>query len=413
MGSLEGLHKTLAGRVEARRAGARQAWKESGPAWLASPGEKTAAPLRAWAPEIQEPLLDALEAAPDPSGGHPANKTAGTEAADPRAALIALLAQTMNPAGGDRLAGLLASLPDPLLPSGLEAAAGRGSLRALEVAGRLLAQGSPAAREASLEVLLAHADPGTAPRWLEAVSDVNLSGEALGRALERLADRELPATLLLPETLFQREEPAVLTGLARILRKVPDPDREDFLLDHVLAPALEVSVRQPALEALEASATAFHWRRPLRLLEEFLRDHPRDSLAEPLAWTLHRLGSLRGTRFLLEGPLAKVKRKPKDGEARLALGRLQVELGQFPEAYRELKKGFDLLAGQRKAWLKITSETWFFAARAAAGARHYRESGDWLRRSGMTPQDLEPYRNLPEFHAVLNRQPFKDLFGIS
>ena len=56
-------------------------------------------------------------------------------------------------------------------------------------------------------------------------------------------------------------------------------------------------------------------------------------------------------------------------------------------------------------------EDWLFAARAAAGSRKEREAAEWLARTRMSPSELRPYRNLPEFADLLDQDPFDRLFG--
>ena len=60
---------------------------------------------------------------------------------------------------------------------------------------------------------------------------------------------------------------------------------------------------------------------------------------------------------------------------------------------------------------RLSSEDWLYAARAAAGARKEREAGEWLARTRMSPSELAPYRNLPEFSDLLDQEPFNRLFG--
>ena len=60
---------------------------------------------------------------------------------------------------------------------------------------------------------------------------------------------------------------------------------------------------------------------------------------------------------------------------------------------------------------RLDAEDWFYASRAAAGARRGREAGEWLQMTGWTPARLAPYRELPEFADYLDKEPFKRLFA--
>ncbi|TAH35591.1 MAG: hypothetical protein EYC70_13115 [Planctomycetota bacterium] len=396
---VEGFLDSLRAHAAPRRAAAREAWKSFGPLYLEKPGEDTIAPLLAAAPEIQEPALEELAAA------------SAAAASERVAALVALLGASMNAAGAESLAALVPALPVGEQAPAIEAVVARGGAATVAGAERWLLEGAPAQRAAALSALLAHAPIERAPGWLAHPATAQLDGTAVGAALERLAARPLPETLRLPAALYQRREGALVAPLLGVLQRAPDPDTEAFLIRVLEQPGRDRDTRLSALAALERGSQAFHWRDGEKRLEQLLEQKPPDPLSEPFAWTLHRLGNKTGTRFLLAVPQAAVKSNPRSWRNRFALGRTLVELGDWTEAYTHFAEGVDLVEDTPN-FSNVRREDWLYAARAAAGARRLRDAAAWLEASEMSPVELEAYRALPEFAPLLDRQPFKRLFGL-
>jgi len=134
-------------------------------------------------------------------------------------------------------------------------------------------------------------------------------------------------------------------------------------------------------------------------------------LAEATAWSLHRLGSKKGTGFLTADMKAAVRANPSDYRSRFRLGTRYVELDLFKEAYREFKSGISDLQGPPQ-YTRVDRSTWVDASRAACGSRHFSEGLEWLKNARMSPRELEKYRALPEFESALAKPSFKKVFGV-
>lgn len=396
-GGLESLLQALTERTAARREAAREGWKQNGPQYLAEPNERSLQALLPFAPEIQEPVLEALER--DPS------------AVDGSLALVQLLAVTMNAAGAQRLEVLLPRLPDACRPAALEAVAARGDARTLAGVVAMLEGGAGVQREAALAALLAYGPLEQVPAWLAQPGLLDLSGNAWSAALARLAARPLPDGLRLPAALYERRDTVLAQPLLQILQQAPDPAAEPFLLRVLEQTGQERDTRLLALQLLESGTVAFHWHEGEKRLEQWLEQKPPDPLVDEFAWCLHRLGNKNGTKYLLAVPLAAVKSNPRNWRNRFALGRTYVDLGDFAEAYTQFAEGVDLVEGTPN-FERVSAQEWVYAARAAAGARRLRDAGTWLEDSGLSSSELKPYQELPEFAALLDRQPFKRLFGL-
>jgi hypothetical protein len=129
-----------------------------------------------------------------------------------------------------------------------------------------------------------------------------------------------------------------------------------------------------------------------------------------VAWTLFRLGSRDGKRYLLEEVERQARDNPDSWRSQLALARRQVDVGDHADSYRGFRDVLTTLAGSAFE-RSLTEQDWVWAARAAAGSRHQKEAGQWLEDSGLNSVELAKYRDLPEFAPLLDKQPFKRLFG--
>lgn len=402
---LESLTEDLATRTAARRQAAEQAWAELGAAYLAQPARATMDPLLAHAPEIQEPILAAMKAQLD----------SATPQADQLHNLLLLLARSQNAGGAARLWQLL-----PRLPAGLQAEALRfviesGGQRTRSAARRHLEDASLGLRQAALESLLLHAPLEQVPSLMPYLQFQGMDLESFGATLGELATRDLPAEFQLPASSYAVKQGAFQAGLVTFLQSHPQEDAEAFLLDRVLnrnGNNLSTEARIQTLHAYEAAAAEFRWRGGIRTLVRELKDMSRSTFSLELAWSLHRLDENAGRNYLLAGPEADAKRNPDDWRTQFTLGQLQVDVGEFNAAYRNYKKTLDSLEGTPAA-RRIDPMDYLYAARAAAGAKKSKESGQWLIASRLTSKQLEPYRHLPEFQPYLKKAPFSRLFPVA
>lgn len=402
---LESLTEDLAVRTAARRQAAEQAWTEHGKAYLDQPARATMSPLEAFAPEVQEPILAAIR------------KEVGAE--EPRVDrlhnLLLLLARCQNAGGAARLWDLLPQLPGSLQAEALRSAIAQGGQRTRTAARRFLASNHVHMRQAALESLLLHAPAAQTPGLIPHLRFEGMDFETFGATLGLLADRNLPPEFQMPATSFAVEHDVFQNGLVAYLKNHPQEDSETFLLDRVLnrgTNSLSVTARTEALHAYEVAAAQYRWRGGIRTLVRELKDMQRNTFSLELAWSLHRLGENAGRNYLLAGPEADAKRNPDDWRTQFTLGQLQVEVGEFQSAYRTYKKTLDSLEGTPVA-RRIDPQDYLYAARAAAGAKKSKESGQWLIATRLTSKQLAPYRDLPEFQPYLKKAPFSRLFPVA
>ncbi|RMH03629.1 MAG: hypothetical protein D6702_05475, partial [Planctomycetota bacterium] len=288
----------------------------------------------------------------------------------------------------------------------------RGGRLAEPALDRFLRRGTAAERGRALRALLAHGRADRAAERLAAVQPPEVSPADLGAGLAALAARpDLPENFVLPEDLLSRTEPEVVAGVLALLRVRPDRRAEERVAEAAAATDLAAEARRLALAVAEDGWRRFRWRRAQRTLERHLEDHPEDPLAEEVAWTLHRMDSRAGARFLTEPLEEAVRANGDDYRARFRLGSRLVELGDFDAAYREFRTGLKLVEAFGRG-SRVDRSTWLDAARAACGSRHYGEGLDWLRGARMSPRQLEPYRDLPEFAGALKKSSFRKLFGL-
>ncbi|MGB0953642.1 MAG: hypothetical protein ACPG31_10475 [Planctomycetota bacterium] len=402
---LESLTEDLATRTAARRQAAEQAWTEHGKAYLAQPARATMEPLLAFAPEVQEPILQAIRT----------EIAVEKPQADRLHNLLLLLARCQNAGGAARLWDLLPQLPPALQADALRSVVAKGGQRTRGAARKFLQSDRIEMRQAALESLLLHAPAAQTPALLPYLQFQGMNLETMGAVLGELAERDLPPEFQLPASSYGVVHGVFQAGLVAYLRSHPQEDSEEFLLDRILnrnSNNLTVTARTESLHAYEAGAAQFRWRGGIRTLVRELKDLSRSTFSLELAWSLHRLGENAGANYLLAGPEADAKRNPDDWRIQFTLGQLQVELGEFQSAYRNYKKTLDSLEGTPVA-RRIDPQDYLYAARAAAGAKKSKESGQWLIASRLTTKQLEPYRDLPEFQPYLKKAPFSRLFPVA
>lgn len=402
---LESLTEDLAARTAARRQAAEQAWLEHGKAYLAQPARATMEPLLAFAPEVQEPILAAIRS----------EIKAESPQADRLHNLLLLLSRCQNAGGAARLWDLLPQLPPALQADALRSVVAQGGQRTRSAARKFLQSDRIDMRQAALEALLLHAPAAQTPALMPYLRFEGMDLESFGAVLGEMAERELPPEFQLPSDSFGIPHGVFQTGLVTYLGQHPQENSEDYLLDRILNRAgnnLSVTARTESLKAYEAGAVHFRWRGGVRTLVRELKDLPRNTFSLELAWSLHRLGENAGANYLLAGPEADAKRNPDDWRMQFTLGQLQVEVGEHQAAYRTYKKTMDSLEGTPVA-RRIDPQDYLYAARAAAGAKKSKESGQWLIASRLTTKQLAPYRDLPEFQPYLKKAPFSRLFPVA
>ncbi|MFK5956072.1 MAG: hypothetical protein QM477_06470 [Planctomycetota bacterium] len=401
----ESLTAALQKRTAVRRANAEQAWKDHGAAYLNQPARGTMDPLLNFAPEIQEPLLNALQ------------QTLRGELDQPDAqqSILLLLARCLNSGGSARLLEILPQLPPARQPDTLRSVIAQGGPRTLSLARTYLDHANPALRQAALGGLLLHLHVSETPSLVARMDFAQMDLELFGATLDELANRDLPDSFQLPTEAFRQTQRAFVAGVVTLLTAHPQENAEDYLLDRVLdrtGTGLSTESKVDSLHAYEAGATAFRWKTGVRALARELKDLPRSPYSLEIAWSLHRLGEKAGRNYLLEKPLATARRNPDDWRAQFALAQLQVEVDEFQSAYRLYKKTLDSLEGTPVV-RRVEKWDYFYAARAAAGAKHSKEAGQWLVAARLRPEELAPYRDLPEFQPYLKKEPFNRLLKVA
>ena len=88
---------------------------------------------------------------------------------------------------------------------------------------------------------------------------------------------------------------------------------------------------------------------------------------------------------------------------------MQVNVDEHKDGYRTFKEGIGLANLNRG---RLSDLDWVWASRAAAGSRKYEEAGAWLAKAGLSPKELEPFAELPEFEDCRLKSPFRRLFGL-
>ncbi|MCH2101598.1 MAG: HEAT repeat domain-containing protein [Planctomycetes bacterium] len=398
-GKLDQLTKNLRERTEARRAAASLAWKEQQASYLAGPNKERRENLAAFAPEIQGPILTTLRT--DLAG----------EPIDPGRidALVSLLDATVNSAGADRLAAELNRLPGAARLRAIDVLGQKGGPRSVRALEASLSNRDESLRDAALMALLRIGSAAQCRGWLERVDPIDqLSESQRLEILDLLTRRDLPAEFRLPTDWYELRETREYEALFAFLDKHPDETVEDFVIDYTFDRNRPMKLRLAGLAVAKHGAESFKWRDAKRRMGVLLRAKNGDPMANATAWTLHLLDDKAGARYLLNDPEEAVKRNKNDWRAHLELGEMQVRLSEFRDAFRSFENSIRLADISRG---RLSSEDWLYAARAAAGARKEREAGEWLARTRMSPSELAPYRNLPEFSDLLDQEPFNRLFG--
>ncbi len=396
--SLEALLRDLENRTLARRTAAAAAWAEHAAAYLVGDADRLNALLAA-APEVQEPALQFLH--------RNLTKDSLPQIAP---AVLLFLGRVMNSAGAEELMDLLPSLPASSQPLAVRAVLARGG-ETLWPTGLALAAGPPGPlRQAAVQTLLLHGprEEGVRLAGLLSASESDLG--SLSETLRALTVMPLAVAFRLPADVLGVREPGFQRDVATFLTVHPQDDAQDFLTMASLDPARPRQERIVYLAAFEAGAKAFRWKEGERAFEDYLKEVPRTESSEEVAWTLHRLGSRNGKRYLLEAVERDARDNPDSWRDQLALARRQVEVGEHSEAFRGFRSIFEALSGTAFE-RALSGEDFVWAARAAAGSRHLKEAGQWLEASGLNAVELVEYKNLPEFAPLLDKQPFKRLFG--
>lgn len=395
---LDRLTETLRKRTEARRSAAELAWNDGKAAYLAGPNEERREALAAFAPEIQGPVLSSLRA-------ELAAERVDAAQVD---ALVSLLGVTANTAGADRLAQHLNQLPPAARLRAIGFLGRKGGLRSVRALEASLNARDAELRDASLLALLKVGKPEDCKAWLTQVDVARIGTDKRIEVLRELQERPLPAEFSLPTTWYELREPRETEALFAYLQEHPDEAVEDFVVEFILDRNRPLKLRLQGLAVAEQGARDLKWRDAKRKLGALVRAKDGDPMAEEAAWTLHRLDDKAGARYLLDAPEEQVKRNKSDWRAYLALGEMQVRLSEFRDGFRTYEDAIRLADVSRG---RLQASDWLYASRAAAGARKEREAGEWLARTRMSPSELAPYRELPEYADLLDKEPFDRLFG--
>ena len=396
--TLAQIRADLQARTSARREAAQKTWAEVGIPWVMSSEEEIPGPLISLAPEIQDPALESLQLFLDnPVPNLPALQR-----------ILAFCAQTMNSAGADHLSQLYSAMDDDLRQATFLPCVQRGAKEAIQATATYLSSKSSTTASAALKALLQAGQPAQIPFWLQQVPPSLLKGDFSRSALTWIAARELADDFRLPEFFYLNLHPLEITAHLKILMQAPREDKEGWVIDRFTDVSLVFDQRVAALTVAEHGAAEMKWRQAERKMSALLRSKNPDLLAERTAWALHRLGAKEGRKWILSTPRENAKENPGDWRALLLLARTEVDVGEFKDAYRTFKDTIDLANRKRG---RLQSKDWVWAARAAVGSKKPKEGGAWLAKARMSPSELAPYIDLPEFKNYLDNQPFKRLFG--
>lgn len=404
-GGFEKLTTSLEQRTAARRAAAEKAWTDHGAAYLAQPARATMDPLLDFSPEIQEPLLGALAQSIRGELTQP----------DAQISILLLLERCLNSGGSARLIEMIPQLAQNQQASTLRTVIAQGGPRTLSKARTYLDNPNTGLRQAALAGLLLRLPSTELPALVSRFDYPHMDLEAFGATLDSLAEREIPAEFQLPANTFEQTQRAFVAGAVNFLAHHPQDNAESYLLDRVLdrnGIGLSTEAKVESLRAYEAGALSFRWNTGVRALSRDLKDMPRTPYSLEVAWTLHRLGEKAGRSYLLKQPEDIARRNPDDWRAQFSLAQLQVEVSEFQSAYRLYKKTLDSLEGTPVA-RRVENWDYFYAARAAAGSKHSKEAGQWLVASRLRPEELEKFRDLPEFGPYLKKDPFNRLLKVA
>lgn len=391
--------RDLEQKTLARRGAAVAAWTENAIPFLSGDANRLPALLAA-APEIQGPILISLR-----------KSLTRDDIASIAPAIIQLLGRVMNSAGAEELFGMLDELPPNAQPLAVSAALSCGAATLGEHGLALTNGPAGALRQAAVQSLLLHGPEADWVRLGSLLSADEGSRDSLVETLRILAGRSLPDNFRVPFSLFSVTDLGFQRELATFLAAHPQDDAESFLIAGALDPARPRQERVVYLEAFESGAKRFRWKNGEKACEEYIKDAPRTEATEEVAWTLFRLGSKSGKRYLLQELETEARDNPDSWRDQLALARRQVEVAEHNEAFKGFKSVFEALSGTAFE-RALTATDFVWAARAAAGSRHQKEAGQWLESSGLNSVELGAFKAMPEFVPYLDKQPFKRLFGL-
>ncbi len=397
--SLEALLRDLEQRTLTRRTSAAAVWSENAIPYLSGDTGRLPALLAA-APEIQGPILTSLQ-----------KSLTREDIATLAPPLVDLLGRVMNAAGAEELFGLIPELPPNAQPLAVGAALSRAP-EALRAQGLALTREPPGPlQQAAVFSLLLHGPESDLARLAGLLSANAGDRAALTETIRSLTTRSLPEDFRLPAEILAIPDVSFQRDLAGFLTSHPQDDAADLLIRCALDPARPRQERVIYLAAFEAGAKRFRWKDGEKACEEYIKDAPRTEATEEVAWTLFRLGSKTGKRYLLQELELEARENPDSWRDQLALARRQVEVDEHNEAFKGFKSVFETLSGTAFE-RALTASDFIWAARAAAGSRHQKEAGQWLESSGLNSVELGEYKALPEFAPYLDKQPFKRLFGL-
>ena len=389
-----GLHRLaaeLTHRTAARRAAAEEAWKVYFPSFHKGDRDKSLQRLLLTAPEIQIPALQWIreQLASDRSTPPPVRSA------------LTLLERVIDSAGAEALFELLPLLSSEDAPLALQICIQNGTKFLHKRAGRFLAGDDVVLARAALLSIVKNADLSTAVSSLADIPAAAVNLATADATLERLTNRPSDFQSFLPEPWLE-DGFCTPIKLAQFWEVHPDSRSEDLLLNWFFNPNQSFATQLTFLKAIEANCAAFRWKKTTRKLSPLLREKKPGPIADELAWALHRLGEKNGDKFLLSGPKERVKLNPEDWRARLALMRIEVQLGVFKDAYKNALRSIDKLDGTRDM-RRVTQQDWFYAARAAAGAHKAKQLEVWLLNAKLTPEQIKVARKLPEFERYLGK----------
>jgi len=397
--SLEALLRDLEQKTLARRTTAAAVWSENAIPYLSGDAGRLPALLAA-APEIQGPILASLR-----------KSLAREDIAAIAPPIVDLLGRVMNAAGAEELYGLIPELPPNAQPLAVRAALTRAPEALYPQGLELTKQPAGPLQQAAVISLLLSGPESDSARLGGLLSASAGDRAALTETLRTLASRSLPEAFRLPAELLEVADNSFQRDLAVFLTAHPQDDAQDLLIRCALDPARPRQERVLYLAAFEVGSKRFRWKEGEKSCEDYIKEVPRTEATEEVAWTLFRLGSKTGKRYLLQELELEARENPDSWRDQLALARRQVEVDEHNEAFKGFKAVFETLSGTAFE-RALTASDFIWAARAAAGSRHQKEAGQWLESSGLNSVELGEYKALPEFAPYLDKQPFKRLFGL-
>ncbi|MBC8371287.1 MAG: hypothetical protein H8E25_14900, partial [Planctomycetes bacterium] len=357
---LEGLREVIVARNADKIATAHAAWAKHGPEFIKTGDRVLMTELKGLAPEIQEPLFEALAVrANDPAMSNETSR------------ILQLLTDVLDQGSAARLLLILDTLPLGLRPEAAYSIIKCGAAPTQAQAKKLISQKNTRLSQSIVGALLLHGDPKFIPELSQIIDYENYDFDELGAILWSLAEIDFDTPFIVPEEAFLISSKEFRIGLITLLEKHPNVNAGDYLIRESIGESLKPKSPETAklaVLAFEAGAREFNWSVLLNQYQRLLKSTPKHFLAKDIAYSLHRLGDKKGTKFLLSAPEKSYRDNNRNWWHATVLGSMQVELGLHADAYKVFKYSYDRAVKDESDYRKIKAQDLIWAARAPAGS---------------------------------------------